>query len=203
MENTPIKLSETVMVIDAACLNFVINDLKNYFEPRLQRSLHPLDLALFTVYLAMDAGLKEGDNEVQVLLVYDEQSSILEHCLPCDLKNELDGVAFQDSLGEFCFMAVPSEGLVSRGELYRDLQHIVLDSAEVKKLILVPFYEEYGMEVESMLDEFAKEHLGKREAAKEIIGFRMAASDTRQTICRWELLGYPLMSALGIRSEDL
>lgn len=29
MENTRIKLSETVMVIDAAYLNFVINDLKS------------------------------------------------------------------------------------------------------------------------------------------------------------------------------
>lgn len=39
MENTRIKLSETVMVIDAAYLNFVINDLKKYFEPLLGRSL--------------------------------------------------------------------------------------------------------------------------------------------------------------------
>jgi len=29
MENARIKLSETVMVIDVAYLNFVINDLKN------------------------------------------------------------------------------------------------------------------------------------------------------------------------------
>lgn len=32
MENTQIKLSETVMVIDVAYLNFVINDLRKYFE---------------------------------------------------------------------------------------------------------------------------------------------------------------------------
>ena len=35
-------------------------------------------------------------------------------CLPSDLKNKLDGVAFKASLGEFSFMAVPSEGFVSR-----------------------------------------------------------------------------------------
>ena len=38
MENTQIKLSETVMVIDVAYLNFVINDLRKYFEPLLGRS---------------------------------------------------------------------------------------------------------------------------------------------------------------------
>ena len=106
MENTQIKLSETVMVIDVAYLNFVINDLRKYFEPLLGRSLQTVDLALFTMYLAMDAGLKGSDNDVQVLLVYDKQSGKLEHCLPSDLKNELDGVAFKASLGEFSFMRV-------------------------------------------------------------------------------------------------
>ena len=91
------------------------------------------------MYLAMDAGLKGSDNDVQVLLVYDKQSGKLEHCLPSDLKNELDGVAFKASLGEFSFMAVPSEGFVSRGDLYLDLLQIVLNTAEVKKLIVVPF----------------------------------------------------------------
>ena len=99
MENARIKLSETVMVIDVAYLNFVINDLKKYFEPLLGRSLQTVDLALFTMYLAMDAGVKGSDNDVQILLVYDEQSGKLEHCLPSDLKSELDGVAFKASLG--------------------------------------------------------------------------------------------------------
>ena len=58
MENTQIKLSETVMVIDVAYLNFVINDLRKYFEPLLGGALQTVDLALFTMYLAMDAGLK-------------------------------------------------------------------------------------------------------------------------------------------------
>ena len=88
MENTRIKLSETVMVIDAAYLNFVINDLKKYFEPLLGRSLQRADLALFTMCLAMDAGVKEGSNDVQILLVYDEQSGKLEDCLPSVLKSD-------------------------------------------------------------------------------------------------------------------
>ena len=54
----------------------------------------------------MDAGVKEGSNDVQILLVYDEQSGKLEDCLPSDLKSELDGMAFKGPLGEFCFMAV-------------------------------------------------------------------------------------------------
>lgn len=202
MENTRIKLSETVMVIDAAYLNFVINDLKKYFEPLLGRSLQRADLALFTMCLAMDAGVKEGSNDVQILLVYDEQSGKLEDCLPSDLKSELDGMAFKGPLGEFCFMAVSSGGFVSRGELYLDLLHIVLNSAEVKKLIVVPFNEEYGEEVENVLKESVVESAGQKGNAKDIVFFRMEKPVT-PVAYRWEILGYPLMSALGIRSEDL
>ena len=39
-----IKLSETVVLIDAAFLNFVITDMKRYFEETLQRSLQEIDL---------------------------------------------------------------------------------------------------------------------------------------------------------------
>ena len=182
MENTRIKLSETVMVIDAAYLNFVINDLKKYFEPLLGRSLQRADLALFTMCLAMDAGVKEGSNDVQILLVYDEQSGKLEDCLPSDLKSELDGMAFKGPLG--------------------DLLHIVLNSAEVKKLIVVPFNEEYGEEVENVLKESVVESAGQKGNAKDIVFFRMEKPVT-PVAYRWEILGYPLMSALGIRSGDL
>ena len=160
MENTQIKLSETVMVIDVAYLNFVINDLRKYFEPLLGRSLQTVDLALFTMYLA------------------------------------------KASLGEFSFMAVPSEGFVSRGDLYLDLLQIVLNTAEVKKLIVVPFNEEYGKEVENVLRECALENAGHKEEAKDIVYFRME-EPAAPAVCRWEMLGYPLMSVLGIRSEDL
>ena len=39
-----IKLSETVVLIDAAFLNFVITDMKKYFEATLQRTLQEIDL---------------------------------------------------------------------------------------------------------------------------------------------------------------
>ena len=64
-----IKLSETVVLIDAAFLNFVITDMKGYFEDTLQRSLQEIDLSLFTSYLTLDAGINEGKNEVQFLFV--------------------------------------------------------------------------------------------------------------------------------------
>ena len=57
-------------------------------------------------------------------------------------------------------------------------------------------------EVENVLRECALENAGHKEEAKDIVYFRME-EPAAPAVCRWEMLGYPLMSVLGIRSEDL
>ena len=152
------------MLVDAAFLNFIVSDLKRYFENVLNRPLQEIDLSLLTTYLALDAGIEEGDNKVQLLFVYDQDSSNLAFCNPSDLKKELDGVAFSDQFGEFSFAGVPCEGMVTREELFLDLLQIVLDSADVKKLIVLSFNEEYGNKVTAVLNKVKE---------KEIIQFRV------------------------------
>lgn len=188
-----IKLAETVMLIDAAYMNFVITDLKKNFERMLGRSLHEIDLSHLMSYLALDASISEGKNEIQVLWVYDDQSSKLLHCHPSDLKEELNGVAFSNTLGEFSFASVPSAEMVSREDLYFDLFDIVVDSADVKKVILVSFTEEYGDRLHLAMEKVTE---------KEIILFCM---DEPQQESRhyWEMLAYPLMQSLGIKGDEL
>ena len=186
-----IKLSETVVLIDAAFLNFVITDMKRYFEETLQRSLQEIDLSMLTTYLTLDAGIAEGKNEVQFL--FDKESGNLAHCQPSDLEKELNGVAFQSPYGEYSFASVPSEGMVSREDLFLDLLSIVADSADVKKMILVSFNEEYGKKVTDALNEVQ---------GKEIVQFRMNEPDT-PVAYKWDMLAFPVMQALGIRADEL
>lgn len=188
-----IKLSETVVLIDAAFLNFVITDMKGYFEKTLQRSLQEIDLSMLTTYLTLDAGITEGKNEVQFLFVYDKDSSHLVHCHPSDLEKELNGVAFQSPYGEYSFASVPSEGMVSREELFLDLLAIVSDSEDVKRMIVVSFNEEYGKKVTDALHEVK---------GKEIIQFRMNEPEASVEY-KWDMLAFPVMQALGIRADEL
>lgn len=188
-----IKLSETVMLIDAAFLDFVVTDLKKYFTSLLKRELHEADLSQLMTYLALDAGVCEGKNDVQILLVYDAATTRFTHCCPSELKTELNGVAFTNELGEFSFASVSSEEMVSREELYLDLLSIVADSTDVKKLILISSNEEYGDRVTAALQKVKE---------KEIIQFRMNEPDAPVDY-RWELLAYPVMQALGIKGEEL
>ena len=188
-----IKLPEIVMLIDAAFLNYVVSDLKSYFEKILNRPLREIDLSLLTTYLALDAGISEGDNKAQLLFVYDKDSSKLLFCKPADLKEELNGVAFQSPYGEYSFASVPSEGMVTREDLFLDLLSIVADSADVKRMIVISFNEEYGKKVADALNEIKD---------KEVIQFRMNEPDAAVKY-KWEMLAFPMMQALGIKADEL
>ena len=118
----------------------------------------------------------------------------MSNCRPSDLSAELNGVAFKRQFGEFSFASVPCEEMVSREELYLDLLSIVLDSADVERLILVSFNEEYGDKVMERL---------KGVKNKETIQFRMNEPEESIEGYQWEMLAYPVMQALGIRGEEL
>lgn len=192
-EKPEIKLSETVVLIDAAFLNFVITDMKGYFESTLQRSLPGIDLSILSTYLMLDAGITEGKNEVQFLFVYDKDSDRLQHCQPSDLRKELNGVAFQSPYGEYSFATVSSEEMVSRENLFLDLLSIVSDSDDVKKMIVISFNEEYGDEVTNALH---------KVKGKEVIQFRMNEPEIPVEY-KWDMLAFPIMQAFGIKSDEL
>ena len=189
-----IKLPSNVLLIDAAFLNLVVTDLKKYFEKTLMRELQEIDLSELVTYIVLDAGMAVGDNQIQILMVYDKDSAQLSNCRPSDLSAELNGVAFKSQFGEFSFASVPCEEMVSREELYLDLLSIVLDSADVERLILVFFNEEYGDKVMERL---------KGVKNKETIQFRMNEPEESIEGYQWEMLAYPVMQALGIRGEEL
>lgn len=112
-----IKLSETVVLIDAAFLNFVITDMKGYFEKTLQRSLQEIDLSVLTTYLTLDAGIKEGKNEVQFLFVYDKESARLVHCRPLRFGEGTERGCFSKSLWRILICKRPFGGDGDKGRL--------------------------------------------------------------------------------------
>lgn len=194
IDNKPqIELPATVAVIDAAFLNLVITDVKRHFEKVLNRPLQEIDLSLLTTYLALDSGITEGDNDVQILFVYDKESTRLVHCQPSDMVNELNGIAFKSIYGEYSFATVTSEGMVSRADLFLDLLSIVSDSADVKKMIVLSFNEEYGKKVTEALC---------KVKGKEIYQFRMNEPETPVNY-KWDILAFAIMRSLGIKANEL
>lgn len=191
--NNTIHFPETVMLIDAALLNVIVTDFKKNFEKMLQRPLQPMDIAQLAVNLALDARIPEGNKEIQVILVYDESASKLNHSQPSDLKTELNGVAFRDNLGEFIFASLSPENMATREDMFFDLLHIISESTDVKRIIAVPFEQNDKQAVHAALEEIK---------GKEVTLFGMDRPEQTPSYT-WQLLAYPIMQALGIKGDEI
>ena len=55
-----IVLPSNVVLIDVPYINFMIEDIKKYFERKLNRTLQEIDLALFCEYLARSEERRVG-----------------------------------------------------------------------------------------------------------------------------------------------
>ena len=146
-----VKFSENVIIVDAGFLQATVSGLRTFFENNLGRALPLLDLPSWLSYVALDAGLREGDNEIQVLLVHDEATRNLSCCTPSVLA-DFDGKACRTPLGEFVFANVTSAGLAKTSDLFVDLLHLAIDSNDVKRMVLVPTMGE-AVHVQHVLNE--------------------------------------------------
>ena len=144
--------------------------------------------------LFKDAGLQFGENNIQVLLIYDKESENMSTCQPGDLRQELNNVAFKSHLGEFAFYSFEPSDMAGRDELFLESLRVVADAKDVKRLIAVPAEEEYGNEVPAILN--------KVDGKDGMTVFGMNPP-TEAIAYQWEMLGFAVLQALGIKADEL
>ena len=190
----PAQWSENIIIADADFVDKVAFDLTVNFERMLMRRVPKADLARWIDCIALDGGIREGENEVQVVLIHNKENTELENFTPAHYKEELDGKAFKDHLGEFSINTYPVEELVSKADFIAEAAQIACSQKEVKRVMVVPDDEETYAKVRHALKRIDDE--GKR-----ITLFAMQPMEGGNF--RQEILGYSLMSALGINGEEI
>ena len=192
-EMNPTKWSENVVLVDADYVDRVAFDLTVNFERIIGRRIPKADMARWIDCIALDGGIREGENETQVVLLHNKNRQQLENFAPGHYADQLDGQAFSDQLGEFSISAVTVEDLVTMEELFADSLAIISNSADVKRLMVVGNTEKYYDRI--------RETLRHADDEKRITVFAMQPLQGGNF--RQEILGYSLMNALGIRSEEI
>ena len=194
INNNELKFAEKVIMIDAAYINKVTQDLSKHFGQVIGRELPKADLPIFLECVAMDAAIQPGDHTLQVLFVYDKSQSKMDAFNPGDLKKELNDVAFKSQLGEFQLNAFEPSDMADRGAFFLEAVKLVADAKEVKHLVIVPSETEYG----DKLPEIFNKVDGKESIY--VLGMNPLESSDK---FRWEMLGYAVLQALGIRSDEI
>ena len=193
MNNT--KWSEIVILVDAEYVDKVAFDLIVNFERMLGRRIPQADIAQWLECIALDGGLRplnDANSERSIQVVFLHQQSQMENFKPGAFK-ELDGQAFSGRLGEFLISSVKVEEMVTKEDLYIDSLQIIANAEEVKRLMVISDTDHIYNKV--------RDALRTADPDKHITVFTMQpmqGGDYRQ-----EILGYSLMAALGIKSEEL
>ena len=185
--------NENVVIADADYIDKVAFNLIVNFERMLNRRIPQADLARWIDCIALDGGIREGDNHVQVILVHAKQREALANFRPSHYDTELNGMAFKDHLGEFAISAFPTEPLVTQQEFLLDILSMACVQECVKRIMLIADTSQMLDKVKGMLKTVDDEK-------KRITLFDMQPLTSGPY--RQEILGYSLMNAMGIRSEE-
>ena len=198
------KWESNVILVDADYVDKVAFDLTVNFERMIGRRIPQADMAQWLECVALDGGLRpqvsevdsgerlevKGERTVQVVLLH--KGPQMENFSPGCFA-ELDGKAFESRLGEFLISCVPVEDLTTMDDLFVDSMQVIANAEEVKRLIVVPDAEHIYNKV--------REGLRHADPDKHVTVLAMQPMEGGNF--RQEILGYSLMAALGIKSEEI
>ena len=190
--NQNIEWSENVILVDADHVDKVAFNLIVNFERMIGRRIPQADLAKWIDCVALDGGIREGEHQTQVVLIHNREKQKMENFQPSDY-SEIDGKAFKDHLGEFSINAFPVEQLTTKDDFFMDILHLVCQQKEVKRVMIIGndgLYDQIRTTLKQVDDD-----------DKRITVFSMEPRQGGNF--RQEILGYSLMAALGIKSNEI
>ena len=198
LDTNNIKWSENVIIADADYIDRVAFDLTVNFERMINRRIQPADMAQWAVCIALDGGLREGEHETQVVLIHDKKAIAMKNFRPSNYETDLNAKAFKDDkLGEFIFSSYPTEEkMAGKDEFLVEVARTVCNAKEVKRVMVIPNSED-GDAYDQLRDMLRKVD----DDDKRITLFAMQPMPGGNF--RQEILGYSLISALGISAEEI
>lgn len=190
------KWSENVILIDADYVDKVAFNLIVNFERMIGRRIPQADMAKWIDCVALDGGIREGEHETLVVLIHQKDKTKLENFVPSDFAEDLHGKAFKDHLGEFPIVAYPVEEIAGSEDYFADALQLITAQKEVKHIMVIPNAEDHYIynKVRETLNRLDDEN-------KRITVFAMQPMPGGNF--RQEILGYSLMAALGINSDEI
>ena len=198
------NFAENVILVDGDYIDKVAFNLIVNFERMLERRIPQADLAHWLDCVALDGGMrpgssdsKDGDSEA-VSVVFLHTKDKLQNFSPSHYEQDINEKAFRDDIAEFQMTAYKKEDIISMEDLFAQTIDVLKKEKNIKRLMVIPDAETYINKVKRSLAANPESADGTAPAAVTLFAMEPIAAPFRQ-----EILGYSLMSALGIRSEEL
>jgi hypothetical protein len=191
-----ISSCENVIIADADYIDKVAFDLIVNFERILGRRIPPADMARWLDCVALDGGIREGDNKIQVVLIHKKDSKVISNFVPSNFNDDLHEKAFKDHIGEFSISCLPVEDIVNAQDFFLDIVSTICNQKEIHRVMIVPDTDDDTLYINIR---FALHRLNQDD--KHITVFAMQPMQGGKF--QQEILGYSLMNAMGIKAEEI
>lgn len=180
------------ILVDAEYAETVAARLRKHYTEVLHRDMPRLDLADWLTCCALDCGLQEGENEVQVCIFHNPEKKQLENFVPSDIKEELNQQGFDvPGLAEFSVSCAAKEDIVEGAPLPIQAALFILRDKGKGGLTLITD---------------AGEHLQElHRVATEVPEHPLTIMDMEQQMGTpgHVVLGFSMVHAMGLYQEDL
>lgn len=187
---------ENVIIADADYIDKVAFDLIVNFERIIGRRIPPADMARWLDCVALDGGIREGDNKIQVVLIHKKDSKAINNFVPSNFSDDLHEKAFKDHLGEFSISCLPIEDIVNAQDFFLDIVSTICNQKEIQRVMIVPDTDDDTLYNNIR---FVLHRLNQED--KHITVFAMQPMQGGKF--QQEILGYSLMNAMGIKAEEI
>lgn len=180
------------ILVDAEYADAVAGRLRKHYAQVLGHEVPRLDLADWLTCCALDCGLQQGANEVQVCIFHSPGTKRLEHFVPSDLEHELDKQGFDvPGLADFTVNCAVKEDIVEGAPLPIQAALFIL--------------RDQGQGALTLIDD-AGGHLQElQQAAAEAPGHTLTVMDMEQQMGTpgHVVLGFSMVHAMGLSQQDL
>lgn len=195
--------SENVVLVDCSFLDSLLKDFTAHFSRMIGRSLEKADLCHWLDCLLLDAGITEGNHQNFVAFIHSKQAKTMPQMNPGQFEM-LNGQAFNDALGEFVMSCYPVENMTNTREFMTESLRAAMEGPDVKRIMVVGDMADYGDDLKKALLDMEKsaESAKRPFQAKDVTLFTMQPQGSA-ALYKEVILGYSVMSALGIRSDEL
>lgn len=190
-----VRWSENVILVDADYVDKVAFNLIVNFERMLGRRIPQADLAQWIDCVALDGGMRPSVQETLVVMIHSKNKKGLENFLPANFKDEIDNKAFKDHLGEFTINTFAKEDIPGCENFFTDALQLIAAQKDVKRMMVIPDAEDL------IIYNKVREALRDVDDGKSVTVFSMQPMTGGNF--KQEILGYSLMAALGIRSDEI
>lgn len=194
-ENININWSENVILVDGDYIDKVAFNLIVNFERMLERRIPEADLAHWLDCIALDGGMRPNtDASVSVIFLHSKEK--LQNFSPSRYQEDIHEKAFKDDIAEFAMAAYKVEDIISMDEFFTQTLDVLRKEKNIKRLMVIPNAETYINKVRKCLANNTEDETSNAEVT--VFAMEPVTGNFRQ-----EILGYSIMQALGITSEEL